>query len=99
MGQASGEVLSQGKPAGYGWGVLSRIVLGGGESPLQGEGRDGSTEPAQATSAGHCRTGGPEANLPAGNSQQSQSRQATPVSRSVPMLGCGAIAGLLARPE
>src|SRR5438309_8845828 len=33
-------------------GVLSRVVLGGGESPLQGEGRDGSTEPAQATSAG-----------------------------------------------
>ena len=25
------------------WGVLSGIVLGGGESPLQGEGPDGST--------------------------------------------------------
>ena len=29
--------------AAYEWGVLSRIVLGDGESPLQGEGRDGST--------------------------------------------------------
>ena len=34
------------------WGVLSGIVLGGGESPLPGEGLDGSTPPAQATRAG-----------------------------------------------
>ena len=71
--QAGGGVLSQGKPTACGGGVLSRIVLGGGESPLQGEGRDGSTQPAQATSAGHRRTGATEANLPAGNSQQSKS--------------------------
>jgi hypothetical protein len=34
------------------WGVLSGIVLGGGESPLQGEGPDGSTQPAKETRAG-----------------------------------------------
>src|SRR5262245_36625109 len=84
--QAGGGVLSEGKPIACGRGVVSRIVLGGGESPLPGEGRDGSTQPAQATSTGHGCAGGPEANLPAGNSQQSKSRQATPVSSSVPML-------------
>ena len=35
------------------WGVLSGIVLGGGESPLPGEGPDGSTQPAKGTRAGH----------------------------------------------
>src|SRR5437764_1469931 len=35
--------------------------------------RGGSTQPAQATSAGQRRAGGPEANLPAGDSQQSTS--------------------------
>ena len=35
------------------WGVLSGIVLGGGESPLHGEGPDGSTQPAKETRAGH----------------------------------------------
>lgn len=34
------------------WGVLSGVVLGGGESPLQGEGPDGSTQPAKETRAG-----------------------------------------------
>ena len=34
------------------WGVLSGIVLGGGESPLQGEGPDGSMQPAKETRAG-----------------------------------------------
>src|SRR5207244_10557759 len=67
--QAGGGVLSQGQPTACGGGVVSRRVLRGGESPLQGEGRDGSTQPAQATSAGRCRTGTPEANLPAGDSQ------------------------------
>lgn len=33
------------------WGVLSGIVLGGGESPLQGEGPDGSTQPTKETHA------------------------------------------------
>ncbi len=41
--QVGGEVLSKGKPAGCVWGVLSSVVLGGGESPLHGEGLDGST--------------------------------------------------------
>jgi hypothetical protein len=36
----------------YPWGVLSGIVLGGGESPPQGEGPDGSTQPAKETRAG-----------------------------------------------
>ena len=38
--------------AAYPWGVLSGIVLGGGESPLHGEGPDGSTQPAKETRAG-----------------------------------------------
>ena len=36
------------------WGVLSGIVLGGGESPLPGEGPDGSTQPTKETRAGHA---------------------------------------------
>src|SRR4029450_3239702 len=59
--QAGGGVLSQGKPTACGGGVLSRRVLSGGASPLHGEGRDGRTQPAQATAAGHWWTGGPEA--------------------------------------
>ena len=35
------------------WGVLSGRVLGGGESPLPGEGPDGSTQPTKETRAGH----------------------------------------------
>ena len=35
------------------WGVLSGVVLGGGESPLPGEGPDGSTPPTKETRAGH----------------------------------------------
>ena len=38
-------------------GVLSGVVLGGGKSPLQGEGPDGSTWPAKETHAGHGRAG------------------------------------------
>jgi hypothetical protein len=34
-------------------GVLSGRVLSGGESPLHGEGPDGSTPPAKETRAGH----------------------------------------------
>ncbi|MFO1420734.1 MAG: group II intron reverse transcriptase/maturase [Candidatus Competibacteraceae bacterium] len=45
----------------YSWGVLSGIVLGGGESPLHGEGPDGSTQPAKETRAGHV---GPEPHGP-----------------------------------
>jgi len=36
------------------WGVLSGILLGGGESPPQGEGPDGSTQPAKETRAGQA---------------------------------------------
>lgn len=36
------------------WGVLSGIVLSGGESPPHGEGPDGSTQPAKETYAGHA---------------------------------------------
>jgi hypothetical protein len=35
------------------WGVLSGIVLRGRESLPQGEGPDGSTQPAKETRAGH----------------------------------------------
>lgn len=38
----------------YSGGVLSDIVLRGGESPLQGEGSDGSTQPVKETYAGHA---------------------------------------------
>jgi hypothetical protein len=41
----------------YPRGVLSGIVLGGGESPSQGEGSDGSTQPEKETRAGQV---GPE---------------------------------------
>ncbi len=41
------------------WGGLSSVVLGGGESPLPGEGLDGSAQPAKETHAGHCRVGSP----------------------------------------
>ena len=51
--QAGAGVLSQGKPAVCGWGVVSSIVLRGGESPPQGEGLDGSTEPGKDTHPGH----------------------------------------------
>jgi len=35
------------------WGVLSSIVLRAWESHVQGEGLDGSTQPAKETCAGH----------------------------------------------
>ena len=60
-GQAGGGVRSQGKPAGCGWGVVASVVLRGGESPPQGEGLDGSTQPGKATQPGHV---GPEQHEP-----------------------------------
>ena len=59
--QAGGRVLSQGKPAVCGWGVVSSIVLSGGESPLHGEGLDGSTQPGKDTHPGHV---GPDQHEP-----------------------------------
>jgi hypothetical protein len=44
-------------PAAYRWGVLSGIVLGDGESPLHGEGPDGSTQPVKETCTGQSRAG------------------------------------------
>src|SRR5438309_10195910 len=41
--QAGGGVRSQGQPTVCGWGVVASVVFRGGESPLQGEGLDGST--------------------------------------------------------
>jgi hypothetical protein len=79
-------------------GVCSRRGLSGGDSPRPGAGRDGRTSPAPATSAGHGRTGGPEATRPAGDSQPSTSGPATPVAGSGPLLGCRAGARLLAGP-
>ena len=38
-------------------GVSSGIVVGDGESPLHGEGPDGSTQPAKETLAGHAGSG------------------------------------------
>ena len=65
------------------WGVLSSIVLGAWESHVQGEGLDGSTQPAKETCAGHCWIGETQANLTAGNSNEGEDQQATPVSGSV----------------
>ena len=59
--QAGGRVLSQGKPTVCGGGVVSSGVLSGGESPLQGEGLDGSTPPGKDTQPGHV---GPESYEP-----------------------------------
>ena len=42
------------EPAACERGVLSGIVVGGWESQPQGEGPDGSTQPAQETRAGHA---------------------------------------------
>ena len=64
-------------------GVVSSVVIGGGESPLHGEGLDGSTQPAKETYAGHSRIGKTCANLPAGNSENGKSQQATSFSESL----------------
>ena len=55
--EAGGEVLATGTPAVCAWGVVSSRVCSGGESPLQGEGLDGSTQPGKDTHPGHV---GPE---------------------------------------
>jgi hypothetical protein len=52
-GQAGGEVLATGTPAVCVWGVVSSVVLRGGESPPHGEGLDGSTPPGKDTHPGH----------------------------------------------
>jgi hypothetical protein len=59
--EEGGEVLATGTPAVCGWGVVSRVVLCGGESPPHGEGLDGSTQPGKATHPGHV---GPESYEP-----------------------------------
>jgi hypothetical protein len=97
--QGGGGVLSQGKTGARPWGVVSRRVLSGGESPRQGEGRDGSPEPAQDTSAGPCRIGPPEAHRPAGHRPHSENRQAAPLSGSVRVPGCRPVTRRLGGPE
>src|SRR5262249_9801793 len=56
--QAGGGGRSQGKPPACGWGVVSRLGLGGGESPRQGAGRDGRTSPRKDTHPGHVGPAG-----------------------------------------
>jgi hypothetical protein len=97
-GQGGGGVLAEGKPPASRWGGFSRRVRGGGERPPQGAGRDGSTEPAQDTSAGPCRSGAPDATLPAGQRPPGESRQATPGSGAVSGPRRCPVAGLLGRP-
>ena len=70
--EAGKEVLRKGKLAACLWGVLSSIVLRAWESHVQGEGLDGSTQPAKETCPGQSRTGTRQANLTAGNSNQGQ---------------------------
>lgn len=48
------ELPGRPETAACGWGVLSGIVVGDGESPSHGEGPDGSTQPAQETRAGQA---------------------------------------------
>jgi hypothetical protein len=55
--EAGGEVLATGTPAVGAGGVVASRVRSGGESPLHGEGLDGSTPPGKATHPGHV---GPE---------------------------------------
>ncbi len=64
-------------------GVVSSILIGGGESPLHGEGLDGSTQLAKETHAGQSWIGLKCANLPAGDSENGKSQQATSLSGSV----------------
>jgi hypothetical protein len=59
--EAGGEVLATGTPAGCAWGVVSSLGRGGGESPRQGAGLDGSTPPGKDTHPGHV---GPEQHEP-----------------------------------
>ncbi len=67
-----------------GWmGVVSSIVIGGGESQLQGEGLDGSTQLAKETHARQSWIGHRCANLPARNSENGKSQQATSLSGSL----------------
>jgi len=54
---AESHALGGRETAKHPWGVLSGIVLGGGESPLHGEGPDGSTQLAKETRTGQV---GPE---------------------------------------
>ena len=70
------------------WGVLSGIVLRDGESPLHGEGPDGSTQLAKETRTGQSRTGAIRANLTAGNSNKAKAVQSPPFSGSLPMSEC-----------
>src|SRR5262249_60838089 len=60
-GAGGGAVLATGTPAICGWGVVSSVVLGGGESLRQGEGLDGSPPPGKATHPGQV---GPEQHAP-----------------------------------
>src|SRR5262249_48905933 len=60
-GGGGGAVLATGTPAICGWGVVSSVVLGGGESLRQGEGLDGSPPPGKATHPGQV---GPEQHAP-----------------------------------
>jgi len=54
---SSTERAGRRESAAYRQGVLSGIVVGGRESRPQGEGPDGSTQPAQETRAGHAGSG------------------------------------------
>ena len=60
-GEEGGEGLATGTPTVCGWGVVSSVVLGGGESPPHGAGLDGSMPPGKDTHPGH---GGPESSAP-----------------------------------
>jgi hypothetical protein len=56
---------------------------------------DGRMQPAQETCAGHGRIGSTQANLPAGDSRQGESRQAAPISGPVRVPERRARVGLL----
>ena len=57
------------------WGVLSGIVVGGWESQPHGEGPDGSTQPVQATRAGHAGSGYREPTSLRGIANRAQERK------------------------
>jgi hypothetical protein len=80
-------------------GVLSGIVVCDGESPLHGEGPDGSTQPAKETRAGHA---GPGQHVPTslrGIANRARESKTPPLSQPLRRGECRAVDALLVRPE
>src|SRR2546427_10611337 len=77
------------------WESDQLIVLSERESRLQGEGAEVDTKPAKETLTEHEGTDN-SANLPVGNSEEGQKREAVPVSQPLQRTQRGVAAGQLA---